>query len=50
MEKLDLKLSEQEINVVLQALAEVPYKFSAPVLDSIYKQLPKKEEVKENDK
>ena len=50
MEEIELKLTEKHINIVLQALAEVPYKFSAPVLDAIYKQLPKKEEAKENDK
>lgn len=44
MKKYHLELTEQEITVIIQALAEAPFRVSAPVIEAIQTQLPKKED------
>ena len=39
MNEYTLKFTEQELNLVLDALADKPYKTSAPIISSISKQL-----------
>lgn len=43
---IDLKIQPNHFNTILNALAEVPYKFSAPILEDFRKQLAKQEPVK----
>lgn len=38
MKKFNLELEEGQVRFVLEALAEVPFKFSAPVINEIQNQ------------
>jgi hypothetical protein len=38
--KIKIEFEHQELNIVLQLLAEAPYKIAAPVVASIQRQLP----------
>jgi hypothetical protein len=37
--KIKLELDHQHVNLILQVMAEAPYKVSAPVISEIQKQL-----------
>lgn len=39
MNEYSIKFTESELNTVLDALAELPYKKSAPVITNVVKQL-----------
>jgi hypothetical protein len=41
---INLQLTEQQIQIILQALVEIPLKFSGPVFTALQNQLIKKEE------
>lgn len=38
MQKFTIELSEQEVNAVMEALSERPYKIIAPLVANIYNQ------------
>lgn len=39
METIDLKLTPEHLDVIVKSLAEIPYKFSAPVLQELRVQI-----------
>lgn len=45
---ITLKLTPEQVNVILLSLAEQPYKHSAPVIDEIQKQVQVQNGKKEN--
>jgi len=51
MEKIiKIEVSEQEFNLIMGALSEVPYKASAPLLNKLHQQFIKPLEVAEESK